>query len=241
MDGKDKPQTVSDVFQKVDMALDSYDDLFSDFDPSPYQRRLLSEDFLSELRRRYASTGESEIAVNFTLPRSVRNEKTEQLIKKRVKEHFKARLKIIKQKTREKADNGIIRIACGILLSIALFIFPELDVVPLLTLFSVLIWYSLWSGFENVLEASSSLWKKKAFAEKFMRAEYLFFSQEDVLQSMQKIKASEPMALAETQKADAQPKAESSKADAQKADAQKQGAQKPEMQKADAAKQDKKP
>jgi len=200
MDGKNQPKTVSDVLQKVDMALDVYDDLFSDFDPSPYQTRLLSEDFLSELRRRYVSTGENDIVVNFTIPEALRNEKTESLIKKRIKEHFKMRVRTIKQKAREKADNGLIRLAGGILLSIALFMIPELETVPILTIFSVLIWYSIWSGLENVLEASSSLGKKKAFAEKFTRADYVFFSQEEVLESMQKLQGSETSVKTEPQK-----------------------------------------
>jgi len=200
MDGKNKPKTVSEVLQKVDMALDVYDDLFSDFDPSPYHTRLLSEDFLSELRRRYVSTGENDIVVNFTIPEALRNDKTESLIKKRIKEHFKMRVRTIKQKAREKVDNGVIRLAGGILLSIALFIIPELETVPLLTIFSVLIWYSIWSGLENVLEASSSLGRKKAFAEKFMRADYIFFSQEEVLESMQKLQGSESSVKSEPQK-----------------------------------------
>ena len=200
MDGKNEPKTVSDVLQKVDMALDVYDDLFSDFDPSPYHTRLLSEDFLSELRRRYVSTGENDIVVNFTIPEALRNDKTESLIKKRIKEHFKMRVRAIKQKAREKVDNGVIRLAGGILLSIALFIIPELETVPLLTIFSVLIWYSIWSGLENVLEASSSLGRKKAFAEKFMRADYIFFSQEEVLESMQKLQGSESSVKSEPQK-----------------------------------------
>lgn len=204
MDGKESLKTVSDVLQNVDMALDLYDDLFSDFDPSPFQTRLLSEDFLSELRRRFAATGQNDIVVNFTMPKALRNEKTEVLIKKRIKDHFKVRVREIKHKTREKADNGVIRLFVGVILSVALLLFPQLDVVPILTIFSVLIWYSLWSGLENVLEASSSLGRKMAFAEKFMKADYRFFSQEDVLQSMQKLQDSEqspkPEALKTEQK-----------------------------------------
>ncbi len=194
MDGKDGPMTVSDVLQKADIALDDYDVLCSDFDPSPYEKRLLSEDFISELHRRYAATGKGDFVVNFTLPRSVRSEKTESLIKKRVKEHFRNRIRDIERKTREKANNGAIRLLLGVALSVALFLVPALETVPILTIFSVLIWYSIWSGLENVLEASSSLNRRKAFAEKFMRADYNFYSQEDVLESMQKLQESEPVA-----------------------------------------------
>jgi hypothetical protein len=200
MDGKNEPKTVSDVLQRADIALDHYDDIFSDFDPSPIEKRLLSEDFTYELRRRYAARGKGEFVVNFTLPKAVRSEKTEALIKKRIKEHFKTRVREIERKAREKADNGTHRLLAGVLLTVALFLFPQLEVVPILTIISVLIWYSLWSGLENVLEASSILERKKAFAEKFMKAEYNFFSEEDVIQSMQKLRGTEIYSKTDTEK-----------------------------------------
>lgn len=206
MDGKNAPKTVSDVLQKADIALDHYDDIFSDFDPSPIEKRLLSEDFTYELRRRYAATGKGEFAVNFTLPKAVRSEKTEALIKKRIKEHFRGRMRDIERKARDKAHNGAIRLAIGVLLSFSLFVIPELETVPALTIFSVLIWYSTWSGLENLLQASSSFGKKRAFAEKFMKAEYAFYSEEDVIASMQKLQEPEMPA-----KTEAPAKAESPK------------------------------
>jgi hypothetical protein len=194
MEAKSEPRTVSDVLQSADIALDNYDDLFSDFDPSPYEKRLLSEDFIYELRRRYAARGKGEFIVNFTLPGAVRSEKTEALIRKRIKEHFKSRVREIERKAREKANNGAARLAIGIILSFALFLIPALETVPALTIFSVLIWYSTWSGLENLLQASTSYSRKRAFAEKFMKAEYNFLSQEAFLQSMQKLQNPEPPA-----------------------------------------------
>ncbi len=187
-------ETVSDVLQRADIALDDYDDIFSDFDPSPYNKRLLSEDFLYELRRRCLSTGKGEFAVNFTLPRAARSEKTEALIKKRLKEHFRLRVREIEQKAKEKARNGAIRLTVGILLSLALFIVPELETVPVLTIYSVLIWYSTWSGLENILQASYSFRKRKVSAEKLLKADYAFLSEEDVMESMQQARDAEAAA-----------------------------------------------
>jgi hypothetical protein len=58
------PKSVSDIFQIAPIALDTYDDIFSDFDPSPFDHRVISEDFLSELRRRYNLTPKD----NFVVP-----------------------------------------------------------------------------------------------------------------------------------------------------------------------------
>jgi hypothetical protein len=191
MDGKSEIRTVSDVLQKADIALDSYDDIFSDFDPSPYERRLLSEDLISELRRRHAASGKGELVVNFTLPKALRNEKTEALIKKRIKEHFRSRLRELEKLRRDKTRYGAILILLGVAFSALLIVFPMLDVVPFVTLFSVLIWYALWSGFDHVFETAHRMRKKISFAEKFTKAEYNFFPQEAVIETMQKLQGAE--------------------------------------------------
>ncbi|MEW6748783.1 MAG: hypothetical protein AB1295_03695 [Candidatus Micrarchaeota archaeon] len=194
------PPTVSDVLQKADISLDGYDDIFSDFDYSPFGKRLLSEDFLSELRRRYSYTWKGDPIVNFTLPKARRSEKTESLIKKRIKDHFKSRVKEIERKTREKIRNGAVRVSIGIVLSFALFVVPELETVPALTIFSVLIWYSTWSGLESILQASSTFKKRRAFAERFMKAEYNFASEEDVVKSIEEAQAAQKEAQKDAQK-----------------------------------------
>jgi hypothetical protein len=177
-------RTVSDIFQTAQIALDSYDDIFSDFDPSPYERRLLSDDFLSELRRRHAEKRKGEFVVNFTLPASLRSEKTEALVRKRIKDYFRGRLKETSKERRDKLRQGGLRLIVGVAISLSLIIFPQLDVVPFLTLVSVLIWYVLWSGFEELFEVSSRLKRKQAFYEKFLRAAYNFMDQESLVRSI---------------------------------------------------------
>jgi len=175
---------VSDVLQSVRVALDSYDDIFSDFDPSPYETRILSDDFLKELRRRYAERRKGEFAVSFTLPRSLRSEKTEALVRKRIKDYFKARLKELAKERRDRLKNGGLRLLAGAVLSLPLIFLPQLDIVPVLTLVSVLIWYVLWSGFEELFEVSSRLRRRQSFYEKFLRADYNFMDQEEVVRSI---------------------------------------------------------
>ncbi len=177
-------RTVSDVLQTAQIALDGYDDIFSDFDPSPYERRLLSDDFLRELRRRHAEKRKGEFVVNFTLPGSLRSEKTEALVRKRIKDYFKARLRETAKERKDKLKEGVLRLVVGVMLSILLIVFPQLDVVPLLTILSVLIWYVLWSGFEELFDVSRRLKRKEAFYDKFLRAEYNFMDQEEVVRSI---------------------------------------------------------
>jgi len=175
-------KTISDVFQSVQIAIDTYDDIFSDFDPSPIEKRLLSDDFLNELRRRHAERHTGEFAVNFTLPKALRSEKTEVLVKKRLKDYFKGRLRNVEKERRDKLKMGALRLLVGVVISLSLLVFPELETVPVLTVLSVLIWYVLWSGFEEIFEVSSRLKRKQAFYSKFLKAHYTFLDQESVLQ-----------------------------------------------------------
>ncbi len=177
-------RTVSDVLQTTQIALDTYDDIFSDFDPSPYETRILSDDFLNELRRRHAEKRKGEFVVNFTLPRSLRSEKTEALVRKRIKDYFKGRLREVGKDRKDKLRKGALRLLVGVVISLSLIAFPQLDVVPVLTIFSVLIWYVLWSGFEEIFEVSSRLKRKQLFYEKFLRAEYNFMDQEEIVRSI---------------------------------------------------------
>lgn len=184
---KSDPKTISDILQITQIAIDHYDDIFSDFDPSPYETRLLSEDFLHELSRRYSQKKKGDFIVNFTLPASERSEKTESLIRKRFKDYFKQELKNLEKIQKDKNFEGILRVLVGMFLSILLIIIPELDTTPILTIFSVLIWYAIWSGFERIFESSSKLRRKLIFAEKFMKAKYNFVAEEHILYTMQKL------------------------------------------------------
>ena len=208
MDGKSEPKTVSDVLQIVDIALDGYDDLFSDFDPSPYTTRILSEDFLSELFRRYSQTPKGRIVINFSIPKALRSEKTESLIRKRLRDHFKDRDRVWEGRIRDKIRIGLVRLGIGAIVSAAILLVPQFEVPTVLTLLSVLVWYFMWTGFDSIIEVPAKLRRKKERTDKLLVAEYNFISQEDVVQSMQKLQETQPAnAKPAAQKAEA-PKAE---------------------------------
>jgi len=176
-----EPKTMTNALQIAQIALDTYDDIFSDFDPSPYETRLLSDDFLNELRRRYAERGRGEFVVNFTLPKSVRSEKTEALIKKRIKDYFRAKLKTVEKDRKESVKKGILRFAAGLAISLGILFVPGLETIPLITILSVLTWFLLWTGYDHLFETSHRLRRRKAFYEKFLKAEYKFVDQEEVV------------------------------------------------------------
>jgi hypothetical protein len=71
----------------ISLVLDSYDDIFSDFDPRPYSEKPLSDDFLIECKRA-ARDKEAGLELRLLVPKQKRNIYEEAKIKKRLKNHF---------------------------------------------------------------------------------------------------------------------------------------------------------
>ena len=74
---------------EISLWIDNYDDIFSDFDPRPYSERAVSDDFLQEMRRATRHSPEGRVQLKFLIPAHNRNLAYEQLIKRRLKEHFR--------------------------------------------------------------------------------------------------------------------------------------------------------
>ena len=73
----------------------------------------------------------------------------------------------------------------------------------------MLIWYVLWTGFDALFDYPMRLRRRRSFYEKFIKAEFKFFDQEAVAQSIQKLQeqAAEAPKAAEPSKAAARPAA----------------------------------
>lgn len=56
---------LSSILNSIQIALDHYDDIFSDFDPSPFSQRMLSDDFLKEMQKRYIETKKGSLKYGF--------------------------------------------------------------------------------------------------------------------------------------------------------------------------------
>jgi hypothetical protein len=181
------PKSVSDIFQIAPIALDTYDDIFSDFDPSPFDHRVISEDFLSELRRRYNLTPKDNFVVHFTLPKQLRSEKIELLVKRRIKEHFRDHVKKISKLISERKHSGYFRIVVGIavlILNILLGNYHAEIANAISELLLVVAWYFFWTGLERIFEQPEKLIFEKNFLEKFSKADYIFLDQEEVVKSI---------------------------------------------------------
>jgi len=73
----------------VSLWLDTYEDIFSDFDPRPYAHRALSEDFLAEARRAVLDRRDDVPELLFLVPTDARTLDDEAIIRRRLRDHFR--------------------------------------------------------------------------------------------------------------------------------------------------------
>ena len=72
----------------ISLILEEYNDIFSDFDPRPYEHKALSDDFLTECRKAARDKDVHELELRLLMPKEIRNLDDEAKIKHRLHEHF---------------------------------------------------------------------------------------------------------------------------------------------------------
>src|SRR3989344_5643393 len=167
---------------EISLLLDSYDDIFSDFDPRPYNQRALSQDFLAESQRAARDKASGQIQLKFMILGSRRDAVHEALIKKRLKEHFKKHFEEARAQVNQVIQQGVVFAVIGIVLMFAatlvLFRSPE---TTMLTSFLVIFlepagWFFFWEGLNLVIFESKKMRPNLKFYEKMVKSEIVFLS-----------------------------------------------------------------
>lgn len=157
MNDKDFP---TDIFE-ISIWLDSYDDIFSDFDSRPVSERTVSDDFLTEVRKVCDEKSRQKIHLKLSLPAARRNPETEKIIIKRLHLHFRNNYALAAKDARQKNIKGVYFIIAGIILMLCASYISYLKVEKffshlLLILFEPAGWFFLWSGLDHIVYFSQS-------------------------------------------------------------------------------------
>ena len=75
--------------RQISIWLDSYEDIFSDFDPRPYSERILSDDFIAELKKVSREDDFDIGELRLLLPEKIRKQEPESTIIKRIHTYFR--------------------------------------------------------------------------------------------------------------------------------------------------------
>lgn len=166
---------------EVSILLDSYDDIFSDFDPSTYSERTLSDDFIFQVKKISGNRSRNKLSLKLLLPANRRNETDEKAIIKRLHSYFKNVHQALESEVKKTKTKGLILTVIGITFMIAAsyisFMKPEKYPVHfLLVLFEPAGWFLLWGGLDLLVYSSKETKKDLDFYLRMTKSEIKFFT-----------------------------------------------------------------
>lgn len=170
----------------ISLILDTYNELFSDFDPRNYAERTISDDFLVECKRALSDRPSEEFELRLLMPKNKRNLSDESKIKKRLKEHFTKHVGEKQAEVSKIVNMGVFMALLGFVLMItgAYLVFTNFAEGTFLA--SVLYislepagWFFFWEGLAKAIFLHEEERKKKReldFYKKMSRAQVFFLS-----------------------------------------------------------------
>ena len=166
---------------EISILLNSYNDIFSAFDPSEYSERTLSDDFIVQAKNFSKTKDGNKMSLKLLLPQSARNDQVEKVIIKRLHTHFKDAFQQIKRDVTKTNRKGILLTAIGITLMVTAsylsFMKPEQYYIHfLLVIFEPAGWFLLWAGLDHLVYSSKETKNDLAFNLKMTKSEIKFFS-----------------------------------------------------------------
>lgn len=167
---------------EISLWIDNYDDLFSDFDPRPYSQRAISEDLLVEAQRASRDLASGKGQLKFLVPTAQRNNYQENVIKKRLKDHFKKHFdnarKGIKRITKQGASFAAVGAVLMFIATLILFEYAEGSLVAtfLVVFLEPAGWYFFWEGLNLIIFETKKLKPNLEFYEKMSKCEITFTS-----------------------------------------------------------------
>jgi hypothetical protein len=157
--------------------LESYGDIFSDFDPRPYSQRSLSADFLFECKK--ASLDKKKVKLKFFVPKNRRNSATERAVKNKLKEHFRRHFIEKKSERNKMVSIGFSWFFAGTVIIVLTALFMESQKSFLLDLLITLGhpagWFFMWEGLDKLLIDSKNKKEDYSFYKKMADANISFW------------------------------------------------------------------
>ncbi len=140
----------------VQIWLDTYDDMFSDFDPRPYSKRMWSDDFITQIKKVIKDRSKKVAVLRILIPGKENREDVEKILVERLSEFFKYRKKEVLQIRKESFFKGFYYITAGVAI---MFLTEYLSFSYenkfswhfLLRIFEPLGWFLIWTGLDIII------------------------------------------------------------------------------------------
>jgi hypothetical protein len=176
-----KREFSSPMHPDISLWLDSYDDIFSDFDSRDASVRAISVDFLDEAKRAAADKNEG-LKLNLLIRESKRDKRIERIIGRRLKSHFERHHRILKKEKNSMIKNGFLFVFTGVLImALAAYVMVNFEEKTTLTSFLLILlepagWFFFWEGLDIVLFKPKEKKEEFNFYKKLSHAEINFDS-----------------------------------------------------------------
>lgn len=170
----------SEIFRErnISLILEGYNDIFSDFDPRPFNERALSDDFILECKRAAIDKEEHGIEVILSVPKTIRNSTDEAKIKQRFKDHFHKHYLKQEKEIKKIKKEGVVWVLIGAaFLSGILYGLINFETGILNAFFTILevpSWFLMWEGMNKILLESRKNEPEFRFYHKMANAHFLF-------------------------------------------------------------------
>lgn len=172
-------QRVQDL-REIGVVIDSWDDIFSDFDPRPLSERMVSGDFIDELKKRYKETQAGNFIITIYAPVSLRNEESERMVISRLRKHFRYKFLQKKNVITIIRIRGLIFVIVGVcslsFLTLATYFkfISELALHIASIILMPLGWFGIWEGLSKLVDTSPVVIQDSKLFEKLLKATYHF-------------------------------------------------------------------
>ena len=176
-----KPKRNIEQSSEISLWLENYNELFSGFDPRPYSHRALSSDFLSETKK--ASIDKDEkIDLELLIPSNKRDKTKEDIIRKRLRDHFNRHLNLLKTEINHMVWKGFSLAITGVVLMFiaTLILFNYGDNTLFLSFLIILLepagWFLFWEGLDIILFESKKIKPDLEYYKKMAKCNINFVS-----------------------------------------------------------------
>lgn len=159
--------------------LDSYNDIYSDFDSRHYKSRRISEDFLDELRTDMHYHQQALDELHLFMPEEKREEATEAIITESMKAFFLTQYFRCRDECRRKLRVSMLMGFSGITIMLldAVSIFLNIRTLTTTLLSTVMepaSWFLLWTAVDYLIYDWKELKKDRTFYRKLSEAKIIF-------------------------------------------------------------------
>ena len=163
----------------VGLAIEGYDDLFSNFDPRPFPERELSEDFLTELRRFFYHKSPEYLDIVLLIPSKRRSARDEDAVKKRLHIYFQKKYRETHKSLKHASLSNVLRVLLAMTIMILTgYLAVHAGQVLWRNILKVMLepasWWLFWTSIDNLIAARKRVHNELQYFHRLAECKIVF-------------------------------------------------------------------